>query len=147
MKRIAIVGGGISGLSAAYYLSKAGHDCTLIEASPRLGGVIRTEHVEGCVVEAGPDSFLAQKPWALELIRELGLEDQVIGSQDHLRRTYVLRQGQAHPAARRHPVSDSHPVCSHPDHAAAEPAGQSAHGAGVVPAARAGRRTARSPSS
>ena len=108
MKRIAIVGGGISGLSAAYYLSKAGHDCTLIESPARLGGVIRSEQVEGCVVEAGPDSFLAQKPWALELIRELGLEDQVIGSQDHLRRTYVLRRGGC-AAARRPAVFDSHP--------------------------------------
>jgi oxygen-dependent protoporphyrinogen oxidase len=97
MKRIAIVGGGISGLSAAYYLSKAGHDCTLVETCLRLGGVIRSERVEGCLVEAGPDSFLAQKPWALELIRELGIEDQVIGSQDHLRRTYVLRDGRLVP--------------------------------------------------
>jgi oxygen-dependent protoporphyrinogen oxidase len=97
MKRIAIVGGGISGLSAAYYLSQAGHDCTLIEASPQLGGVIRTESVDGCLVEAGPDSFISQKPWAMELIRELGIEDQVIGSQDHLRRTYVLRKGKLVP--------------------------------------------------
>lgn len=97
MKRIAIVGGGISGLSAAYYLSQAGHDCTLVEASPRLGGVIRTERVDGCLVEAGPDSFIAQKPWAMELIRELGIEDQIIGSQDHLRRTYVLRDGRLVP--------------------------------------------------
>jgi oxygen-dependent protoporphyrinogen oxidase len=97
MKRIAIVGGGISGLSAAYYLSQAGHDCTLIESCPRLGGVIRTETVEGCLVEAGPDSFISQKPWAMELIRELGIEAQVIGSQDHLRRTYVLRNGRLLP--------------------------------------------------
>jgi oxygen-dependent protoporphyrinogen oxidase len=97
MKRIAIVGGGISGLSAAYFLSKAGHDCTLLEACPRLGGVIRSEQVEGCLVEAGPDSFISQKPWAMELIRELGIADQVIGSQDHLRRTYVLRDGRLVP--------------------------------------------------
>jgi oxygen-dependent protoporphyrinogen oxidase len=97
MKRIAIVGGGISGLSAAYYLSQAGHDCTLIESCPRLGGVIRTETVEDCLVEAGPDSFIAQKPWAMELIHELGIDDQVIGSQDHLRRTYVLRSGRLVP--------------------------------------------------
>ena len=97
MKRIAIVGGGISGLSAAYYLAQAGHDCTLIEAQPRLGGVIQTEQVDGCVIEAGPDSFIAQKPWAMELIRELGIEDQVIGSNDHLRKTFVLRGGRLIP--------------------------------------------------
>jgi len=93
MRRVVIVGGGISGLSAAYYLSKAGIPATLVEARPRLGGVIRTERVEGCVIEAGPDSFLAQKPWALELIRELGLGADVIASNDHLRKTYVLRNG------------------------------------------------------
>src|SRR3970282_2962215 len=95
MKHIAIVGGGISGLSAAYYLSKAGHDCTLIETCPRLGGVIRSEQVEGCLVEAGPDSFIAEKPWAMELIRELGLADQVIGSHDPFRETDRRRGGGA----------------------------------------------------
>ena len=97
MKRIAIVGGGISGLSAAYYLAKAGHDCTLIEAQPRLGGVIQTDKIDGCVIEGGPDSFIAQKPWAMDLIRELGIEDQVIGSNDHLRKTFVLRGGRLIP--------------------------------------------------
>ncbi|MBI3668072.1 MAG: protoporphyrinogen oxidase [Acidobacteria bacterium] len=97
MSRVAIVGGGITGLSAAYYLSRAGHACTLLEPAPRLGGVIRTETVDGCVVEGGPDSFIAQKPWALELIRELGLEHDVIGSNDHLRKTYVLRRGRLVP--------------------------------------------------
>ena len=93
MAQVVIVGGGISGLSAAYYLSQQGHQCTLIEKQARLGGVIRTQRVNGCLVEAGPDSFLAQKPWAMDLIRELRLEDQVIGSQDRLRRTYILRSG------------------------------------------------------
>lgn len=93
MKRIAIIGGGISGLSAAYFLRKAGHGCTLIERQERLGGVIRSEEVDGCLIEAGPDSFIAEKPWAMELIRELGMADEVIGSNDHLRKTYVLRRG------------------------------------------------------
>lgn len=97
MSRVAIVGGGISGLSAAYFLDKAGHRCTLIESQDRLGGVIRTERAEGCLIEAGPDSFIAQKPWALELIRELGIEDQVIGSRDHLRTTCILRGGRLIP--------------------------------------------------
>ena len=91
--RVAIVGGGISGLSCAYYLAKADVASTLIEARPRLGGVIQTEHVNGCVVEAGPDSFLSVKPAAMDLIRELGLAPEVIGSNDHLRKTYVWKRG------------------------------------------------------
>src|ERR1022692_4599681 len=94
---VAIVGGGISGLSTAYYLAQAGIPSTLIEARPRLGGVIQTEHVEGCVIEAGPDSFLSMKPAAMELIRELGLADEVIGSNDHLRVTYVWKGGRLVP--------------------------------------------------
>jgi len=93
MNRVAIVGGGISGLSAAYFLSRAGCPCTLIEKSPCLGGVIRTERVDGCLLEAGPDSFISQKPWAMELIRELGIADQVIGSNDPARQTYICRGG------------------------------------------------------
>jgi oxygen-dependent protoporphyrinogen oxidase len=89
--RVAVIGGGISGLSAAYYLAKLGIGCTLIERQPRLGGVIRTDKVKGCVIEAGPDSFIAQKPWAFELIRALGLGGDVIGSNDHLRCTYVVK--------------------------------------------------------
>jgi oxygen-dependent protoporphyrinogen oxidase len=90
---VAIIGGGISGLSTAYYLSKAGLSCTLIEARPRLGGVIQTERIEDCVVEAGPDSFLSAKPQAMDLIRELGLEGEVIGSNDHQRKTFIRRKG------------------------------------------------------
>src|SRR6476469_3356743 len=84
-----IIGGGISGLSTAYYLAKQGHDCTILESRPRLGGVIQTERVEGCTIEAGPDSFLSAKPAAMDLIRELGMSDEVIGSNDHLRVTFV----------------------------------------------------------
>jgi oxygen-dependent protoporphyrinogen oxidase len=92
-----IVGGGISGLSAAYYLAKAGTPSTILESRPRLGGVIRTEHVEGCILEAGPDSFLSVKPAALDLIADLGLSDQVIGSNDHLRVTFVRKGGRLVP--------------------------------------------------
>ncbi|HEY1341748.1 MAG TPA: protoporphyrinogen oxidase [Bryobacteraceae bacterium] len=95
--RVVIIGGGISGLSAAYYLAKGGAPSTILESRPRLGGVIQTESVEGCTIEAGPDSFLSVKPAALELIRELGLADQVIGSNDHLRVTYVRKNGRLVP--------------------------------------------------
>jgi len=94
---VAIIGGGISGLSTAYYLSQAGVPSALIESRPRLGGVIQSEHAAGCVIEGGPDSFISIKPAALELIRELGLADEVIGSNDHLRVTYVWRRGRLVP--------------------------------------------------
>jgi protoporphyrinogen/coproporphyrinogen III oxidase len=93
MQPVVIVGGGISGLSTAYYLSKRGIPSRIVEREPRLGGVIQTEHVAGCLLEAGPDSFVTFKPWALQLIRELGLGDQVIGSNDHLRATYIWKHG------------------------------------------------------
>jgi oxygen-dependent protoporphyrinogen oxidase len=92
-----IIGGGISGLSAAYYLNKAGIRPTLFEKNPQLGGVIRTTIHQGCVIESGPDSFLAAKPHATDLIRELGLADQIIGSNDHLRITYILKHGKLLP--------------------------------------------------
>ena len=88
-----IVGGGISGLSTAYYLAKAGIPSTLIEKRPQLGGIIQTERIDGCLVEAGPDSFLSTKPWAMELIGELGLESEVIGSNDHLRKIFIRKNG------------------------------------------------------
>jgi protoporphyrinogen/coproporphyrinogen III oxidase len=84
-------------MSAAYYLQKAGIPSTIVESRPRLGGVIETVRVEGCTIEAGPDSFLSVKPAALELIRELGLGGDVIGSNDHLRVTYVLKGGRLVP--------------------------------------------------
>ncbi|MGA8432731.1 MAG: protoporphyrinogen oxidase [Candidatus Sulfotelmatobacter sp.] len=96
--RVAIVGGGISGLSAAFALEQrrtAGQnvDFVLFESSARLGGVLRSERVDGCVVEAGPDSFLTEKPWAADLCRALGIGDQLIGSNDVGRKTYILRAG------------------------------------------------------
>ena len=92
-----IIGGGISGLSAAYYLSKAGIRPTLLERAPRVGGVIQTSVQQGCVLEEGPDGFMAAKPWAMNLIRELGLADQVIGSNDYSRITYIVKKGKLVP--------------------------------------------------
>jgi protoporphyrinogen/coproporphyrinogen III oxidase len=98
MTRIAIIGGGISGLAAAFALEmdrRAGVDVdyVLYEASTRLGGVLRTDYIDGCVVEAGPDSFITEKPWAADLCRALGLGDQLIGSNDADRKTYILTKG------------------------------------------------------
>jgi protoporphyrinogen/coproporphyrinogen III oxidase len=94
-QRIAILGGGIAGLSAAWTLEKARRSgasiaYSLYEASGRLGGVIRSETIDGCVVEGGPDSFLSEKPAAAALCRELGIADQLLPSNDAERKTFIL---------------------------------------------------------
>jgi oxygen-dependent protoporphyrinogen oxidase len=91
--RTVIIGGGITGLSAAYELVKAGRRPTIVEQQPQLGGVIQTDRVEGCVLEGGPDSFLSAKPAANELIKEVGLGDQLISSNDASRVTYLVKNG------------------------------------------------------
>ncbi|MGD0347103.1 MAG: protoporphyrinogen oxidase [Terracidiphilus sp.] len=93
--RIAIIGGGIAGLAAAYELEKAraagaAVEYTLFEERPRLGGSLASEIVGGAVLERGPDSFLTEKPAAAELCRELGLGDELIPSNDAARKTYIV---------------------------------------------------------
>src|ERR1700760_4369450 len=103
MKRIAIIGGGISGLTAAYELElarKRGADIDwhLYEASDRLGGIIETTRLgsgdAGFVLEGGPDGWVSEKPWARDLAIELGLEDDLIYSNDATRKTYIYLDGQ-----------------------------------------------------
>ena len=91
--RTAIIGGGIAGLAAAYELEKArtsGVEYTLFEAREKLGGSLATEIVDGAVLERGPDSFLTEKPAAIELCRELGLAGELVPSNDAERKTYIL---------------------------------------------------------
>ena len=108
MTHIAIIGGGIAGLSTAYYLQKAAKEAdlsvtyTLLEQSDCWGGKIATETVteysdEPFIVEGGPDSFITQKPWALQLAREMGLDDDLLPTNDHLRKTFVLNKGKPTP--------------------------------------------------
>lgn len=92
------MGAGITGLTAAYRLARARHsgapvDPIVIESAERPGGLIQTERVEGFLVEAGPDSFLTEKPEASALINELGLGGNLIGSNDAEKRTYILHRG------------------------------------------------------
>lgn len=98
--RVAIIGGGIAGLAAAYELEsarRAGYPRTgspaeyeLFEASSRLGGVLSSSMADGTVIEHGPDSFLTEKPAAAELCRELGLEADLMGSNDAERKTFIV---------------------------------------------------------
>ncbi len=93
---VAVLGGGISGLSAAYELHRRGTPFVLLEKSHRLGGMIRTEQVDGFTVDAGPDSLVTQKPAAIALCEELGLGDRLIPTRAP-RTAYVVRGGRLHP--------------------------------------------------
>jgi oxygen-dependent protoporphyrinogen oxidase len=95
MRRVAIVGGGIAGLTAAYELARLARDgvavqVVLFEAATRLGGIVETVREGEFVIECGPDSWITEKPWARELAEELGLGDELIASNDATRKTYVL---------------------------------------------------------
>jgi oxygen-dependent protoporphyrinogen oxidase len=94
---VAVVGGGISGLATCYYLQKFAKnketEITLIESEERLGGKILTEKTEHLVVEAGPDSFFTQKPFALDLCKELGLTNDLVYADQSTRGTFILNKG------------------------------------------------------
>jgi oxygen-dependent protoporphyrinogen oxidase len=98
-KRIAIIGGGISGLATAYSLEeiarKKGESVSIIlfEKNNRIGGNILTERTEGFLVEGGPDCFLSEKPWAIQLCEKLGMADKLLCTNDEFRKTYIYWKG------------------------------------------------------
>ena len=93
MRRIVVIGGGVSGLAAAHRVLEFGHHVTLLEASSRLGGTIQTTHRDGFLLERGPDSFISEKPEALQLAKRLGLESQLIQTNEEYRRSFIVRNG------------------------------------------------------
>ncbi len=107
---VAIIGGGITGLTAAWALQQRERSgpngpsptYALLESGPRWGGKILTETLSGSgrdplVIEAGPDSFITQKPWAWALARELGLEERLLPTNDERRQVFVLHRGRPVP--------------------------------------------------
>ena len=101
-RTVVIVGGGISGLATAFALQEqaaaAGLSlrCTVLESGPSWGGKIVTHRIGDLVTEAGPDSFLSQKPAGLELCRKLGLTDQLINTNETGKKAFVLHGGRLH---------------------------------------------------
>lgn len=99
--RLVVVGGGITGLAAAHRAverTRPGEvEVILLEAQDRLGGVITTQRRDGFLVEGGPDSFISEKPAAIELCKRLGLGGRLIPTNDRFRRTLVVRDGRLIP--------------------------------------------------
>ena len=101
--RVVVVGGGVTGLAAAHRLVELARDArrpldlVVLEGSGRLGGTIRTEEANGFLLEAGPDSFISEKPWALALAERIGLGPRLCRTDDRFRRTYVVRGGRLRP--------------------------------------------------
>src|ERR1700675_4544203 len=101
--RIIVIGGGISGLAAAHRLlelsqeNNFGLEILLLEAGPRLGGSIHTDRVGGVLVEAGPDSFISEKPWALQLCERLGLGSRLISTNPTRQSVLVVYHGRLEP--------------------------------------------------
>jgi oxygen-dependent protoporphyrinogen oxidase len=101
--RVAVLGGGITGLAAAYRMRElaTAHEIpletVLLESSGRVGGALETIRADGYLMETGADSILSEKPSALRLVKRLGLESDMIGTQDRFRRTYVVHRGKLAP--------------------------------------------------
>jgi oxygen-dependent protoporphyrinogen oxidase len=99
MQRIVVIGGGITGLAAAHRLLERSSkfrqefEVTVLEAGHRVGGTIQTEERDGFLLERGADSFISEKPEALELVRRLGIETHLIQTNKAFRRSLIVRQG------------------------------------------------------
>ena len=102
-RRVAIIGAGITGLSAANRLRELGDslgqaiEVAVLERATRVGGPLETIRRDGFVIETGADSFLTEKPWAAALARRIGLREQLISTRAEYRRTFVVRRGQLMP--------------------------------------------------
>jgi len=97
-QRVAIIGGGIAGVTAAWQLAqlaRAGADveAQVFESSGRLGGTIETVHKEGFTIECGPDAWVTEKPWARDLVGDLGLSEELLPSNDASRKTHIFLNG------------------------------------------------------
>lgn len=98
MAKIAIIGAGIAGLSAAHFLDKKGHDITVFEASDRVGGAIHSEVKNGYTLEYGPNTVLLNSKGIIELVRSVGLWDKVKSPVDSASKNrFIIKDGKLNP--------------------------------------------------
>jgi protoporphyrinogen/coproporphyrinogen III oxidase len=99
VRSVAVVGGGCTGLAAAHRLQELAPDIgvTLFEAGPRLGGALQTERSDGYLIEYGADMFTTKEPWARDLCRRIGFEQELIGTNTEHARAFVIRRGKLYP--------------------------------------------------
>jgi oxygen-dependent protoporphyrinogen oxidase len=101
--RVVVIGGGLSGLAAAHRIHERARtlrrpvELSVLEAKDRLGGVLWTDRFDGFTLEGGPDSFITNKPWGIELCRRLGLSEQLVETDSGHRRSFVVRKGRLVP--------------------------------------------------
>jgi len=95
-KKIAVIGAGISGLSSAYWLDKAGWDVSLFDKNEQCGGTIITEKLDGFLIDYGPNSTLETSETLSGLIRELDIEEQKVYGSEESNNRYIIRDGQLH---------------------------------------------------
>jgi len=99
MKRdLIVVGGGMAGLSCAWRLNGSGLRPVVLEAAPEAGGNVRSESVDGFLLERGPHTFLSSADQIFRLAAEAGLEDQLIRSRPSASARYIARNGRLHRA-------------------------------------------------
>ncbi len=102
MKRVVIIGGGISGLATAWSLREHQHpdkgdfEIVVVEGRERVGGNIRTEKVDGFLIEGGPDCFISEKPWAMALCNRIGLGPDLLATNSKFQKTFVLSRSRLH---------------------------------------------------
>ncbi len=96
-KKVCIIGSGISALACAVELKEAGIDFKIFEKDNEAGGKIKTDYIDNFVIEAGPDSYLPEKFWSVQLIKKVGLEEDMLCSNDEFKGTYIYSKGKLHP--------------------------------------------------
>ena len=96
--KVAVIGGGISGLVCVFKLlelkeqNKKDFEVLLFEKEMRLGGTIETLEKDGFTLERGPDSFISEKPWGVELCNKLGIQNEIIGTRNENRKSFIVRR-------------------------------------------------------